>query len=51
MAIICGTDIVHIKRVKELLEKEEVVKKFFHQSELSNSDPQHLAAFIDFPSA
>ena len=46
MAFRCGTDIVYIPRIKQLLEKDEVVKKFFHQSELSNTDPEHLARII-----
>lgn len=46
MAILCGVDIVYIPRIEKMLDNDIVLKKFFHQSELENPRPEHLAGII-----
>ena len=45
MVVLCGTDIVHISKIREKLNDDNLLKRFFHQSELT-SDPNHLAGII-----
>ena len=37
-----GTDIVHIKRIAKI----RSLKRFFHDSEIRRSDPEHLAGIL-----
>lgn len=46
MSILCGVDIVYIPRVEKILHNDIVLKKFFHQAELGNFQPEHLAGVI-----
>jgi phosphopantetheine--protein transferase-like protein len=46
MAILCGTDIVHIPKVEGMLGNDAVLRRFFHASELSRSDAEHLAGIL-----
>jgi len=46
MPVKTGIDIVHIPRIKRLLENEAAVNCMLHRSELANMEPQHIAGII-----
>lgn len=46
MVVLCGTDVVYIPRVRKFVEKPDLLKRFFHLSELENKDVEHLAGII-----
>lgn len=46
MKVACGVDIVHIPSVAKMLGRDELLKKFFHLSEVKNATAEHLAGFI-----
>ena len=41
-----GCDIVHIPRIKKIMEDEQSLQRVFQPSELSNLEPQHLAGIF-----
>ena len=47
MAILSGVDIVYIPKIEKILNNDNnLLKKFFHGSELTNRKPEHLAGII-----
>lgn len=41
-----GVDLVHIPRIKKLIENKHTLHKIFHKSELKHPDPEHLAGIF-----
>jgi len=41
-----GIDIVHIPNIKKLMQNEALIKKTFHNSEIKNFTPEHLAGIF-----
>lgn len=46
MSLACGSDIVYIPNIQKMTNNPELLKKFFHQSELENTKPEHLAGVL-----
>jgi holo-[acyl-carrier protein] synthase len=46
MKVLCGIDLIHIPDFIRLLDQPQTLKKLFHNSELKNRQPQHLAGIV-----
>ena len=46
MVVRTGIDIVHIPKIKRLMENDTAIRKIFHSNELKNLDAEHLAGIF-----